>query len=41
LDLIREINVGSSVSTTPKGNDGTLYIAARTKLFAIQTGAGN
>jgi outer membrane protein assembly factor BamB len=39
LELIREINVGGSVYTTPKGNDGTLYIAARTKLFAIQTGA--
>ena len=39
LEMIREINVGGSVYTTPKGRDGVLYVAARTKLFAIETGA--
>ncbi len=39
LELIREINVGGSVLTTPKGSAGTLYVASRSKLFAIQTGA--
>jgi|CXWL01.1.fsa_nt_gi outer membrane protein assembly factor BamB len=38
-ELIREINLGGSVYTTPKAVDGVLYIAARTKLYAIQRGA--
>ncbi len=39
LKLLAEINMGSSVYTTPVARDGVLYIASRNMLFAIQTGA--
>ncbi len=38
LDLIAEINMGNAVYTTPTAKDGVLYIASRTKLFAIAGG---
>ena len=41
LEVIREINLGSSVYTTPKAVDGALYIASRNRLFAIRTGASS
>lgn len=34
-ELIREINMGAPVYTTPVAKNGTLYIASRTTLFAI------
>jgi outer membrane protein assembly factor BamB len=37
--LLHEVNMGSSVYTTPVAKDGVLYITTRTKLFAIQQGA--
>ena len=33
--VIREINMGASIYTTPVATDGVLYVATRTKLFAI------
>jgi hypothetical protein len=39
MKKLAEINMGSSVYTTPWAEDGTLYIATRTKLFAIRDGA--
>jgi outer membrane protein assembly factor BamB len=38
-ELLREINMGSAVYTTPVARDGVLYIVTRNKLFAIETGA--
>ena len=35
LEVINEINMGSSVFTTPVVEDGVLYIASRNRLFAI------
>ena len=35
LDVLNEINMGSSVYTTPVAEDGVLYIASRNRLFAI------
>jgi len=37
--LLYETNMGTSVYTTPILHDGVMYVASRTKLFAIQTGA--
>ena len=37
-DLIAEINMGNAVYTTPTVKDGVMYIASRTKLFAIAGG---
>jgi len=39
MKLIREINMGNAVYTTPIAKDGVLYVASRTKLFALATGA--
>ena len=36
--LIYETNMGASVYTTPIAKDGIIYVASRTKLFAIQDG---
>lgn len=35
LELIREVNVGSAVYTTPSAKDGVLYIVTRSELLAI------
>lgn len=35
MELLFETNMGSAVYTTPNAKDGVLYIASRTKLFAI------
>jgi len=39
MKLLAEINLGSSVYTTPIARDGVLYIASRNTLFAIKEGA--
>jgi outer membrane protein assembly factor BamB len=39
MELVSEINMGNSVYTTPVVAGGVLYIANRTKLFAIQAPA--
>ena len=38
MELIHEVNMGAAVYTTPVAHDGTIYVASRTKLFAIQDG---
>lgn len=35
MELIHESNLGSSVYTTPRAQNGILYVASRTRLFAI------
>ena len=35
LEVLNEINMGSSIYTTPVVEDGVLYIASRNRLFAI------
>jgi outer membrane protein assembly factor BamB len=40
MELLHEVNMGSSVYTTPVAADGTLYITTRSKLFALVEGAG-
>jgi outer membrane protein assembly factor BamB len=39
MELVAEINMESSVLTTPTVANGTLYISSRNKLFAIEEGA--
>jgi outer membrane protein assembly factor BamB len=39
-EVLHEVNMGSSVYSTPVAKDGTLYVMTRSKLFAIQEGAG-
>jgi outer membrane protein assembly factor BamB len=39
-ELLAEINMGSSVYTTPVAKDGVLYITTRSKLWAIAEGKG-
>lgn len=39
-ELLHEVNLGSSVYTTPVAKDGVLYINTRSKLFALAEGAG-
>ena len=39
MELLNEVNMGAAVYTTPVAKDGVLYIASRTKLFAIEDGA--
>jgi outer membrane protein assembly factor BamB len=39
LELVEEINMMSSVLTTPTVANSTLYISTRNQLFAIQEGA--
>lgn len=36
---IAEMNMGAAVYTTPAAHDGTLFIASRNRLFAIEKGA--
>ena len=36
LEVLNEINMGSSIYTTPVVEDGVLYIASRNRLFAIE-----
>ena len=38
-ELLEELNMGSSVYTTPVVKNGVLYIASRNKLFALKQGA--
>lgn len=38
-ELLFEVNMGSSVYTTPVAHEGILYIASRNRLFAIETAA--
>jgi outer membrane protein assembly factor BamB len=38
-EVISEINMGSSVYTTPVARDGVLYIMSRNTLFALEQGA--
>ncbi len=37
--LLHETNMGTAVYTTPIAQDGVIYVASRTKLFAIEEGA--
>ena len=37
--LLHETNMGTAVFTTPIAQDGVIYVASRTRLFAIETGA--
>ncbi len=37
--LLHETNMGTAVYTTPIAKDGVIYVASRTKLFAIEEGA--
>jgi outer membrane protein assembly factor BamB len=37
--LLYETNMGAAVYTTPIAKDGVIYVASRTRLFAIETGA--
>ncbi|MEM9553112.1 MAG: PQQ-binding-like beta-propeller repeat protein [Acidobacteriota bacterium] len=39
LEVLAENNMGSAVYTTPIAHDGTIYILARNRLFAIEEGA--
>ncbi|HEX7185931.1 MAG TPA: PQQ-binding-like beta-propeller repeat protein, partial [Thermoanaerobaculia bacterium] len=39
-ELLHEVNMGSSVYSTPVARDGVLYISTRSKLYAIQEGTG-
>jgi len=39
-ELIGEYNLGAAVYTTPVAHDGTLYVLARNRIFAISEGAG-
>jgi outer membrane protein assembly factor BamB len=38
MKLLHETNMGAAVYTTPVLHDGVLYVASRTKLFAIEQG---
>lgn len=40
MEVLHEVNMGSSVYTTPVAKDGVLYVGTRSKLFAIKEGAG-
>jgi len=35
-ELLHEVNMGNAIYTTPAASDGVLYIATRSRLFAIQ-----
>ena len=37
--LLHETNMGTAVYTTPIAKDGVIYVASRTRLFAIEEGA--
>ncbi len=36
-ELLHEVNMGNAIYTTPAASDGVLYIATRSRLFAIQS----
>ncbi|MDH3785068.1 MAG: PQQ-binding-like beta-propeller repeat protein, partial [Acidobacteriota bacterium] len=38
MELLHETNMGTAVYTTPVAKDGVIYVASRTKLFAIEGG---
>ena len=38
MELLFEGNLGAAVYTTPVARDGVIYVASRTKLFAIEDG---
>ena len=38
MELLHEVNMGAAVYTTPVAHDGVIYVASRTKLFAIADG---
>ena len=38
MELLHEVNMGAAVYTTPVAKDGVLYVASRTKLFALEDG---
>ena len=38
MELLYETNMGAAVYTTPVAKDGVIYVASRTKLFAIEEG---
>jgi len=40
MEVLHEVNMGSSVYTTPVAKDGVLYVATRAKLYALQEGTG-
>jgi outer membrane protein assembly factor BamB len=40
MEVLHEVNMGSSVYTTPVAKDGVLYVGTRSKLYALQEGAG-
>jgi outer membrane protein assembly factor BamB len=38
MELLHESNLGAAIYTTPVARDGVIYVATRTKLFAIEEG---
>jgi outer membrane protein assembly factor BamB len=38
MELLHEVNMGAAVYTTPVAKDGVIYVASRTKLFALTDG---
>ena len=38
MKLLYEGNLGAAIYTTPVAHDGVIYVASRTKLFAIKGG---
>jgi outer membrane protein assembly factor BamB len=38
MELLHEVNMGAAVYTTPVAKDGVIYVASRTKLFALADG---
>jgi len=38
MELLHETNMGAAVYTTPVAKDGVIYVASRTRLFAIEDG---
>jgi outer membrane protein assembly factor BamB len=38
MELLHETNMGAAVYTTPVAKDGVIYVASRTKLFALEEG---
>jgi outer membrane protein assembly factor BamB len=38
MELLHEVNMGAAVYTTPVAKDGVIYVASRTKLFALEDG---
>jgi outer membrane protein assembly factor BamB len=38
MELLHEVNMGAAVYTTPVAQDGVMYVASRTRLFALREG---